>query len=241
MRLIITVFALVFALGVFFSAADASRHKAPEKIKVMFFVGGPVHDHVGLSPILKEHLDAIGDFDVTITEDMDRMITLEEDKVNVALFFTTGMQITPEQEKGLIGFVENGGGYAGIHSASDSFKNSDAYWRLVGGRFKSHKSGTFEVHFTVPNHEAVRGLKGFEITDEDYFHEFHKDAKIVVLARRPKDWEPAVWVQHHGDGRMFYTGLGHDKRAWENPAFKEVMTRGIYWAAKRQPPQKTCN
>lgn len=218
-------------------ALGAAKNEKPDTIKVLFFATGPIHNHQGLAPILKQHLEQVGPFEVTITEDLNRMTKLEKDKIDVALFYTTGMELTPEQEKGLTSFVSNGGGYAGIHSASDSFKKSDAYWKLVGGRFTNHKRRTFEVHFTVPNHEAVRGLKDFEVTDEDYNHVFHEEAKLVVLARRPKDWEPSVWVQHYGEGRVFYTGLGHDKVAWENPAFKELVTRGIYWSAKRQPKE----
>ncbi len=44
-----------------------------------------------------------------------------------------------------------------------------------------------------------------------------------------------AWVQQYGKGRVFYTGLGHGKEAWTNPAFQRLVVRGMYWAAGRQP------
>jgi len=227
----------LFTLALSFaSLATADTASAKSKINVLFIVGGGIHDWKGLSPILKKDLEDTGEFAVTISEDLNRLTTLSKDRVDVVLFYTTGLQFTPEQEKSLIDFVSNGGGWAGIHSASDSFRNSDAYWKLVGGRFAGHGYGTFAVHITVPRHEAVKGISDFEITDEDYNHEFHKDASILVLARRPKDGAPVIWVQNYGRGRVFYTGLGHGKEAWQNPAFKQLMITGIRWAAHRKAP-----
>lgn len=54
--------------------------------------------------------------------------------------------------------------------------------------------------------------------------------------RREEDSEPASWVQYHGQGRVFVTGLGHGKPAWENPAFQEMIVRAMDWATKRLNP-----
>ena len=43
------------------------------------------------------------------------------------------------------------------------------------------------------------------------------------------------WVSHYGKGRVFYTANGHGTEAWTNPAFQRLVTRGIYWAAGREP------
>jgi uncharacterized protein len=225
---------IMAALLVIGSASLAGQARSEtRKSKVLFIAAGPIHDHKNLPPILKKDLEDTGKFDVTLTDDLNKLASLAKDKPDVVIFHTTGLDFTPEQEKGLIDYVSGGGGWVGIHSASDSFKSSDAYWKMVGGRFSGHTSGTFEVHYTVTRHPAVKGLKDFSITDEDYNHNFHPDARLVVLARRPKDGAPAVWVQYYGKGRVFYTGLGHGKEAWESPGFKALLIKGTCWAANR--------
>ena len=208
-----------------------------KETKVLFMVGGGFHDFKTLPPILAEKLNQTGRFKVTITEDRDELTAPKIAKYDVALFFTQGGKLTPEQEKGLTEFVASGKGYAGIHCASDSFPDSDAYFKLVGGRFSGHGRGTFPVHYTAKSNQVVKGLTDFEITDETYDHKFHQDAKVLVLARRATDSAPSVWIQYYGNGRVFFTGLGHGKEAFENPAFQELMVRGLTWAAKCDPPE----
>lgn len=215
--------------------AEECCKKAP--LNVLFEVGGWAgHDPVHLPVMLKDVLEKTGDFTVTITEDRDQFKAENIKNYDLVMIYTTGGNLSKEQEQGLCGFVENGGGLVGIHSATDSFKNSDAYWKMVGGRFIGHGSGTFKVKNTGKSHVVVKNTKDFEITDETYRHDFHPDAKLVILQRREMDGDPVSWVQYYGKGRVFVTGLGHAKPAWENPAFQELVTRGLLWTNGRLNP-----
>jgi len=219
-------------------AATGGRAEGGEKIRLLFVRGGGIHDWKGLSPILVEALDKTGDFDVTLTENLDDLKAERIKNYNVVLFYCTGLKFTdPEQEKGLCDFVRNGGGYAGIHCASDSFKRSDAYWELVGGRFAGHGGGKYTVYICDREHPITKGLEDFEIHDETYRHNYHRNACIRCLVRmdRGKERQCMGWIQHYGKGRVFYTGLGHGKSAWTNPHFQRFVVRGLYWAAGRQP------
>ena len=127
------------ALAALALAMVGPRAEGAEKIKLLFFRGGGIHDWKGLSPILVDVLNKTGDFEVTLTENLDDLKAESIKNYRVALFYCTGLNFAdPAQEKGLCDFVRNGGAYAGIHSASDSFKGSDAYWELLGGRFVLH-------------------------------------------------------------------------------------------------------
>ena len=213
-------------------AVDASK-----PIKVLFMVGGYAgHDSLNLPPMLHKVLESKGEFEFTITEDHDQYRAENIRKYDVVLSYTTGGALTKEQETGLVQFVENGGAFVGIHSATDSFHNSDAYWKLLGGRFVGHGGGTFKVHVTGKSHPVVKGMDDFEITDETYQHEFHPESKLIVLARRDTDGEPAAWVQYYGKGRVFVTGQGHGESAWENPSFQDMIYRALLWATKRLNP-----
>jgi len=206
------------------------------KIKVLMEVGGPFHDNPALYQMLKKRLEDTGQFDIKITDNRDEMAQPAIDNYDVVLIYTTSGALTEAQEKGLTSFVRNGKGVVGIHSATDSFHNSDAYWKLMCGSFIGHGSGTFKVKITGKSHSIVRGMSDFEITDETYRHKWHPESKPIVLMRREEDGEPASWVQYYGRGRVFVTGLGHGKPAWENPAFQQMIERALLWAARRLNP-----
>lgn len=121
----------------------------PAKCKVLFLVGGPVHDNPELYPMLKKVLEDTGRYAITVSDDRDSLIASRIKDYGVVLVYTTGGALTADQEKGLVGFVEGGKGLVGIHSATDSFKNSDAYWKLMCGRFNGHGGGEFKVKITA--------------------------------------------------------------------------------------------
>lgn len=215
-------------------AADAAKPVA--KSKVLFLVGGPYHDNPVLYPILEKMLGDTGDFTVTTSKDLDQFKPENIKNYDLVVIYATRLTLTKEQEQGLTDFVANGKGLVGIHCATDTFRDSDAYWKLVGGRFRTHGHELFKVNITGKSHPIVKGMSSFEINDESYTDDFSPEAKVIVLARRDKDSEPSVWVQYYGKGRVFITGLGHDKVAWDNPAFQQLVTKGAEWATFRLNP-----
>ncbi|MFW6107416.1 MAG: ThuA domain-containing protein [bacterium] len=226
------------ALAVLALALAGPGAEGAEKVKLLFVRGGGIHDWKGLSPILVDVLGKTGDFEVTLTENLDDLRAESIQDYDVVLFYCTGLNFTdPAQEQGLCDFVRDGGGYAGIHSATDSFKRSEAYWELVGGRFAGHGGGKYTVHIYDREHPITEGLEDFEIHDETYRHAYHKNACIRCLVRmdRGKERQCMGWVQRYGQGRVFYTGLGHGKSAWTNRGFQRLVVRGLYWAAGREP------
>ena len=234
-RLLAGVLALVVvaACG---AAAAGQITKPAAKSKVLFMVGGPYHDSPELYPILQKALECTGEFTVTLSKDLDQFKAANIKNYDLVLIYATRLTMNKEQEDGLVGFVEGGKGLVGIHCATDTFRDSDVYWKLVGGRFRSHGSETFKVNVTGKSHPIVKGMSSFEISDETYCDDFNPASKVIVLMRREKDSEPAAWVQYYGKGRVFVTGLGHGKPAWENPAFQELVKRGAEWATFRLNP-----
>ncbi|HUU93857.1 MAG TPA: ThuA domain-containing protein [Phycisphaerae bacterium] len=231
--------ALVVVMAVVVGAAcvvSAEEATAP-KIRIFMLQGGG-HDWKNHLPMLGEILTKTGDFDVTISDDMDQLKAENITKYTVVLFYGSGLNFkSPEQEKGLCDFVRSGGAFVGIHSATDSFKKSDAYWELVGGRFAGHGGGKFMVRIEDKNHPITKGLEDFEIQDETYRHKYHEKAKRHDLIRmdRGKEQQSMAWVRDYGKGRVFYTSLGHGREAWTNPHFQRLAVRGIYWAVGRDP------
>ncbi|HUT36847.1 MAG TPA: ThuA domain-containing protein [Planctomycetota bacterium] len=208
-----------------------------EKIKLFFLQGGG-HDWKGNFPILQKILDATGDFEVAASTDMNELKAENIKKYDLVLFYGSGLNFADaDQEKGLLDHVRNGGPFAGIHSASDSFKKSDGYWEMLGGRFAGHGGGKFWVRIVDKEHVITKGLEDFEIQDETYRHKDHPNTKQHCLVKmdRDKEQQSMGWVTEYGKGRVFYTSLGHGRPAWENPHFQRLVLRGLYWAVGREP------
>ena len=132
--------------------------------------------------------------------------------------------------------MRGGGGLAGVH-ATDAFKKSDVYWRLLGGRFTGHGGGSFPIRIEDKKHVITAPMADFEISDETYRNAYHPDFKLHSLGRidRGQEQQSMIWVQEAGKGRVFNTTLGHGKAAFDNPHFQRLVVRGLYWAAGREP------
>jgi type 1 glutamine amidotransferase len=228
------IFICTVLLGIIVTVGVLIAANANKEIKVMFLRGGEVHDWKNCTPILKSVLDRTSDFEVTFTENLDDLKERIK-QFDIIIQYTTGMELTKEQENGLCDFIQNGGGYVGIHSASDSFKNSDRYWEMLGGRFAGHGSGKFTVYIYDSDHPITKGMANFEIEDETYSHNYHRNAQMRSLTRMNRDNErqSMSWVSSYGKGRVFYTGNGHGREAWSNPQFQRLVVRAAYWAAAR--------
>lgn len=227
------VLAAVAGLAAVVSAQQAERRKTH-----VFMLQGGGHDWKTHLSLLAKILENTGDFTVSLSEDLNELRDENIGKYDVVLFYGSGQNFSdPAQEQGLCEFVRNGRAFVGIHSASDSFKKSDAYWEMLGGRFAGHGRGTFKVYIHDQEHPITKGLETFEIQDETYRHNYHKNAIMRSLIRmnRGDERQSMGWVRQYGNGRMFYTSLGHGRAAWTNPHFQRLVVRGIYWAASREP------
>jgi type 1 glutamine amidotransferase len=91
---------------------------------------------------------------------------------------------------------------------------------------------------TEIKHPVTAGVESFEIVDEEYKHKM-ADVERTVLAkfkeRPPGSDQKAnmdiLWTREVGKGRVVYTGLGHGKEAFENPAWQKITLQAICWSA----------
>ncbi|MFP6624330.1 MAG: ThuA domain-containing protein [Myxococcota bacterium] len=156
----------------------------------------------------------------------------------------TMSRISREQEAGLLKAVRSGTGCAGWHGGmGDSFRNNVEYQFMVGGQFICHPGGIidYEVNL-VGDDPIVAGLADFRMHSEQYF--MHVDPSNEVLATTrfsgehwKVDWVkdvvmPVCWKKRYGEGRVFYSSLGHVASDFEVPEAKEIMKRGCLWATR---------
>ena len=156
---------------------------------------------------------------------------------DAVLLYANHAEITSNQWKNLLNFVETGGGFLPIHCASWCFSNEPGFDQLVGGRFAHHRTGVFRPKTVLPEHEAIKDVPALEAWDETYVHVNHNLKDRVVLQVRevagPDDNitepEPWTWIRTQGAGRVFYTASGHDHRVWERDEFHQLIKKGILW------------
>ena len=225
-------------------------------IRVLFVLGSPpYHDIVNLPPILEARLTREGGFAVTRIEPpsgkptdtghLAKLATLSIDQYDVILFYLNADPLLPDQEEGLERFLNNGGGLVALHGSSASFKDSELWGKVVGGRFIGHARGTSALRITFVDrmHPITAGINDFETTDEEYCHELEPTVARHVLgrfvARPPKSVCPdgpneMMWTREFGRGRVFYNSLGHNVATWENEAWQRLVIQGIQWAAGRK-------
>ncbi len=202
-------------------------------IKTLVFAGGAIHDFHSVGVAACETLQHAGGFDVTyVEEDLDILTKL--DPYELLVFHYTIGTITDAQQSGLFRWVAAGNGYAGIHSAADSFRDSPAYRAFVGGHFTTHpKYRDYQVSVVDPTHPITEGIDEFFVRDEQYILDY--DPRVTVLASAL--WKgaamPVVWTTSWGKGRVFYLALGHDGPACAADHFRLLLARGARWAGTR--------
>ncbi|THF86879.1 ThuA domain-containing protein [Deinococcus sp. KSM4-11] len=181
-------------------------------------------------------------FDVTVTGDLD--VYLDADllaRQAVIVQCVTMSTITPEQVKGLLNAVRGGVGFAGWHGgAGDSFRNTPDYQYMVGGQWVAHPGNIFEYTVQITaDHAITRGLRDFAMHSEQYY--LHTDPSNTVLATTTFTGEhdpwiagtvmPVAWTRRYGQGRVAYCALGHVNADFEVMEARELVLRGLLWAA----------
>jgi uncharacterized protein len=229
----------VLLLTVFAACAPAlTSHQAtleaPEqrRLKVLFLGDGGHHRPAErLRDIATPLLDR--GIELVYTEDLHALDLATLRRYDALLLYANYEgEMAPAHEEALLAYVEQGGGFVPVHSASGNFRGSDRFIELLGAQFHSHGEGVFRTRIAEPEHEIMQGFAGFESWDETYVHQRHNPQNRTVLEYR--DDEPYTWIRTHGQGRVFYTAWGHDERTWRNPGFHELLERGIRWAAGQQ-------
>ena len=182
--------------------------------------------------------------EVIVSDNLDKYADKElMQSLDLIVQIVTMAKITQEQEKGLLEAIKNGCGFAGWHGGiGDSFRENTEYQFMVGGQWVAHPGGVIDYSVKITDHkdEVTRGLKDFGMHSEQYY--VHVDPNVKVLATTTFTGEhaswidgcvvPVVWKKYYGNGRIFYSSLGHVMNDFKVPQALEIQKRGIRWAAE---------
>jgi type 1 glutamine amidotransferase len=194
------------------------------------------------APLLREaglHVDVVSGLEVYT--DADRLR-----RYHLIVQCVTMSTITAEQERGLLEAVRGGIGFGGWHGGMlDSFRQNTNYQFLTGAQFVAHPGGVrdYTVQISDQRHPITTGLPDFAMHSEQYF--MHVSPDNQVLATTTFDgfeapWVagavmPVAWTRPWGNGRVFACALGHVAADFAVPEARELVRRGLLWAAGALP------
>ncbi|MHA4817284.1 ThuA domain-containing protein [Streptomyces aculeolatus] len=226
-----------------FTFATGDVAEEDEKVLVFSKTAGFRHDSIPEGITAIEELGAENGFGVDATEDGGAFTAANLEKYDAVVFLsTTGDVLNAEQQKAFEDYVAGGGGYAGVHSAADSEYDWEFYGGLVGAYFDGHPA-IQEATVKVEDHKhpATEHLeKEWVRTDEWYNYRTNPRETAHVLASLDESTytggtmdgdHPIAWCQDYEGGRAFYTGGGHTKESYTEPAFRTHLLGGIQYAA----------
>jgi type 1 glutamine amidotransferase len=166
---------------------------------------------------------------------------------------TTGDLPLPDKQ-GFLDWIKAGHAFIGVHAASDTFHNWPEFIQMLGGEFLRHgpQVGVECVNQDPKNPATAQIGKSLMITQEEIYqfknYEASKVHDLLSLEAHPNDKTPGhypvSWCNTYGQGRVFYTSLGHREDIWDadpalpkrvnsveiSKAFQAHLLGGIEWA-----------
>lgn len=246
--LLLGVLAITALASCFISAP--AQAAAKKHLLIVSLTKGFRHSSIPLGEkIIQELGEKTGQWDVDFVrtdEEMAQKMTAESLKRFDAIVFnnTSGNLPLPDKQA-FLDFVRNGGGYIGIHAATDSFRDQGdkpgwkEYIQMTGAQF-THHGAQSEVLCIVEdrNHPATKDLPAqFKVFEEVYqFKDFSRDRMhgLITLDKHPNTQEPGdypiAWCRKEGKGRVFYTALGHREDLMQGDLYHKHLMGGIQWA-----------
>ena len=177
--------------------------------------------------------------------------------------------MTPEGKQAFIDAVKRGKGFIASHSGSDTFHTqpdpadksaryqtngakSDPYLLMLGGEFIKHGPQQVAkmrvVDHKFPGFEKLEASFAFQ---EEWYSlkEFQPNLHVLLVQEtegmKGEEYQrgpyPATWARTYGEGRVFYTSMGHREDVWTNEVFQKILLGGIHWAVRNVNADVTPN
>ncbi|MET8082288.1 ThuA domain-containing protein [Streptomyces sp. NPDC005303] len=224
------------------SQPAASHPADSERVLVFSKTAGFRHDSIPEGIAAVKQLGETDGFTVDATEDASAFSTRNLRRYDAVVFLsTTGDVLDPAQQRAFEGYIRHGGGYVGIHAAADTEYDWAFYGGLAGAYFQSHPAiqpATVVVEDRA--HPSTSELSPrWNRTDEWYNYRSNPRERVHVLASLDESSytggtmngdHPIAWCQDYQGGRAFYTGFGHTKESYADPAFRSHLLGGIRYA-----------
>ena len=220
---------------------ESTGSKSGKRILVFSKTNGFHHSSIPNGKAAIQKLGKENDFDVDVTEDS---LAFAEDNLKkyaaVVFLNTTGNILSYKQEAAFERFIQAGGGFVGIHSATDTEYDWIWYSKLVGANFESHpKQQNAKILVADKSHASTKHLPDtWERFDEWYnFKNLNKDVHVLAKIDEKSyeggkmgDDHPMAWYHEYDGGRAFYTEFGHTEESYVDSNYLKHILGGIQYA-----------
>lgn len=239
MKKILTLFIGV-TLVIFTGCSD--KRKGEPTVLVFTKTAGYVHQSIpkGVAAIKKLGLE--NNFKVDTTS-ISSNFNDDNLKMYSAVIFlnTTEDVLNSNEETAFERYIQSGGGFVGIHAATDTEYDWNWYAKLVGAQFLSHPHNQ-EANFIIKDKNfAATSFFTDSIwtrTDELYnFKKMNPDVNVILTIDESTytggangAYHPMSWYHEYDGGRSFYTALGHTDESFEEENYLEHLLGGIQYA-----------
>lgn len=243
---------LITCVGLFFIGCANEREttdsgiSGSDEYQILIFskTEGWRHDSIEAGHEAITNLAAENNMSVTSTEDASYFTLENLQKYDAVVFLNTTETIFDEnQREAFKSYIQSGGGFVGIHSASDTEYDWPWYNGLVGAYFESHPNNpnVREASLIVHNrdHSSTHMLpETWERADEWYnFQDMSEDIDVLISldtdsyegSNHPGK-HPVAWFHEYDGGRSFYSALGHTIESYSEELFLEHFWGGIEYA-----------
>ena len=222
----------------------AAAPAAAFRVLVFSKTTGFRHDSIPAGIAAIQQLGQQNNFAVDATEDDTKFTDTNLAQYAAVIFLSaTGDPVSTQAEKDAFQrYIQHGGGFVGIHAASDSGTTWPWYGQLVGAYFKQHPAQQNAlVRVEDPNHPSTQGLPAqFTRFDEWYDFQTNPRPNVHVLTTLDESTysggtmgadHPNTWCHNFDGGRAWYTGMGHTIQSFSEPNFLHLLLGGIQTAA----------
>ena len=229
--------------------ALGARAIAPKRVLVVTVTKGFHHSSIGTGEKILEELAAKSglfavDFARTDEEMAQKMTVAALQNYGAVIFANTSGDLPLPDKDAFLKWIASGKGFVGIHAANDTFrgrKPPDPFVLMLGAEFKNHgPEAEVEVLNQDRRHPACKNYPPtFRIFDEIYLMNAFQRSRVhglLTLDKHPNTGAPGdhpiAWCRMHGNGRVFYTSLGHREDVWASPDYQQHLLGGIKWALR---------
>lgn len=243
-RLLLLLLAVAVVYGAYYAWTNRPIPEFDRKILVFSKTTEYRHEAIPTGIKTLTNLGRRGRFNVEATEDAGQFTDENLSRFQTVVFLnTTGDVLDEDQQVAFERYIQAGGGYLGIHSASDTeWRKGAWYWyqRLVGGVFLSHPENSDQEATVslVGKHSTTANLPPqWKASDEWYDFQRMSDGVNVLMSvdegtysgGQMGDNHPVAWYRDFDGGRSFYVALGHTESSYYNRHFLELVLGGLQY------------
>lgn len=246
--ILLTILFMLLNTAIACSSGNPIVHKtyqfegAEASILVFTKTDGWRHDSIEVGVEAVVELGRKNSFNVTWTENSEYFTDENLAAYDAVVFLNTTLTVFSYRERTVFKtYIQNGGGFVGVHSATDTEYDWPWYGELVGAYFDNHPPGVHEAIIEVVdhNHPSTQHLDEQWVKVDEWYNFGYLNENVNVLLKLDTDSfegsdhpgnHPIAWYHEFDGGRAFYTGLGHTKESFTEPLFLDHLLGGIQYA-----------